>query len=156
VAAHGIKVVGVQAAMSSNARANVGLHLNRRLRSQVIHDLDAVIVALKSWTSFTLHCVIRNSYPKGKRNIRADEKLLPVSWNVALPSWEEPATEQGLRVSDANLRDDDRPCRNPPHAQPNRPLHERLGPLYDVPYSLLSRRFRPSQAKLRSTIRVSL
>ena len=31
--------------------------------------------------------------PKEKRNIRADEKPLPVSWNVALPSWEEPGRE---------------------------------------------------------------
>jgi hypothetical protein len=51
------------------SRLAVGLHLNRRLRSQGIHDLDAVIVALKSWTtgllsstSFTLNFVIRNSY----------------------------------------------------------------------------------------------
>ncbi len=29
---------------------------------------------------------------------------------------------QGLRVSGADLRDDDRPCRNPPHAQPDRPI----------------------------------
>ncbi len=32
----------------------VGLHLNRRLRCQGIHDLDAVIVALKSWTTALL------------------------------------------------------------------------------------------------------
>jgi len=45
------------------------LHSNRRLRSQVIHDLHAVIVALKSWTtaplswtSFTLNFASRNSY----------------------------------------------------------------------------------------------
>ena len=62
MAAHGFKVVGVQAAMSSNAGANVGLHLNRRLRSQVIPDLDGVIVALKSWTSFTVNFVIQNSH----------------------------------------------------------------------------------------------
>src|SRR5215471_8476183 len=36
-------------------------------------------------------------------------------------AWQEPWTEQGLRVSDANFRDDDRPCRDPPHAQPNCP-----------------------------------
>src|SRR4029077_17107226 len=29
--------------------------------------------------------------------------------------------KQGLRVSGPNLRNDDRPCRNPPYAQPNRP-----------------------------------
>jgi hypothetical protein len=47
----------------------VGLHLNRRLRCQGIHNLDAVIVALKSWTtallswtSFTLNFGSRNSY----------------------------------------------------------------------------------------------
>src|SRR6202047_136730 len=34
---------------------------------------------------------------------------------------EEPSTEQGLRVSGANLRDDDRPCLNPPYAKPDRP-----------------------------------
>ena len=33
----------------------------------------------------------------------------------------EPSTEQGLRVPGANLRDDDRPCRNPPYAKPDRP-----------------------------------
>jgi Transposase DDE domain len=32
-----------------------------------------------------------------------------------------PSTEQGLRVSGANLGDDDRPCLNPPYAKPDRP-----------------------------------
>jgi hypothetical protein len=32
----------------------------------------------------------------------------------------EPPTEQGLRILGANLRDDDRPYRNPPYAQPDR------------------------------------
>jgi hypothetical protein len=47
----------------------VELYLNRRLRFLGIHDLDAVIAALKSWTtalfswkSFTLNFVIRNPY----------------------------------------------------------------------------------------------
>ena len=30
-------------------------------------------------------------------------------------------SEQGLRVSGANLRDDDLPCLNPPYAKPDRP-----------------------------------
>jgi hypothetical protein len=34
---------------------------------------------------------------------------------------EEPSTEQGLRILGANLRDDDRPCVNPPYAKPDRP-----------------------------------
>ena len=33
----------------------------------------------------------------------------------------EPPTEQGLRISGANLRGNVRPCRNPPYAQPDRP-----------------------------------
>jgi hypothetical protein len=33
----------------------------------------------------------------------------------------EPPTEQGLRISGANLRGNDRPCRNPPYAKPDRP-----------------------------------
>jgi hypothetical protein len=63
-------------------KRNAGLHLNRRLRSQGIHDLDAVIVALKSWTtallswtSFALNFVIRNphrrsSLPRMQRFLR--------------------------------------------------------------------------------------
>ena len=31
--------------------APVALHLNRRLCSQAVHDLNAVIVVLKSWTT---------------------------------------------------------------------------------------------------------
>jgi hypothetical protein len=53
----------------NNSQSDVGLDLNRRLRFQGIHDLDAVIVALKSsttallsWTSFTLNFVIRNPH----------------------------------------------------------------------------------------------
>jgi hypothetical protein len=45
-------------------------------------------------------------------------KITGLTWVVERSfAWLEPPTEQGLRVSGANLRDDDRPCRNPPYAK---------------------------------------
>ena len=58
-----------------------------------------------------------------KRRQRAF-KIRGLTWIVERSfAWlgKEPSTEQGLRVSGANLRDDDRPCLNPPDAKPDRP-----------------------------------
>jgi hypothetical protein len=76
---------GAGAETQLHITASVGLYLNHRLRPQVTYDLDAVIVALKSWTTallswtrFALNFGSRNSYRQsafpGVATVLADDR----------------------------------------------------------------------------------
>ena len=79
------------------------------------HESRKLARALKQREGWQLRIV--------KRRQRAF-KITGLTWIVERSfAWlaKEPSTKQGLRVSAANLRDDDRPCPNPPYAKPDRP-----------------------------------